>query len=202
MGKSFSDICNTVQRRSIKGTATTRDVVYTPIPLARKCIELIPLEEGDIVLDPCRGKGAFYDLYPDYVEKDWCEIAEGKDFFRYNEEVDWIITNPPYSILEKWLQHSAMICRKGFGYLISYLNVTPKRIKELNDRGFYLRKLMLINKVQNWFGKSCFVVFKKNPKKNIIDLDEGIYHSQGRNSKKDIYRQQDEEQSDLEEWIK
>ena len=64
-----------------------------------------------------------------------------------------------------------------------------------------LRKLMLINKVQNWFGKSCFVVFKKKPRKNIIDLDHNIYHSQGRNSKKDIYKQQDEEQLDLKGWL-
>jgi hypothetical protein len=37
---------------------------------------------------------------------DWCEIREGRDFFKYTEHVDWIVGNPPYSIFAKWLYHS------------------------------------------------------------------------------------------------
>jgi hypothetical protein len=190
-----------MQRRSIKGTATTRDVVYTPIPLARKCIDIIPLIENDILLDPCRGKGAFYDQFPKGFEKDYCEVDENKDFFRWSEEVDWCISNPPYSILDEWLDHSATISRKGFGYLISYLNLTVKRIMAMNERGFYLRKLLLINKVQNWFGKSCFIVFMREPKENIVLLDKKEYHSKNRNDKMKIYRKQPEDQTDLEQWF-
>lgn len=38
------------------------------------------------------------------VQRGW-EIAEGKDFFNWHEKVDWIITNPPYSIYDKFLKH-------------------------------------------------------------------------------------------------
>ena len=60
-------------------------------------------ERGFVVLDPCRGDGAFYDQYP-VKTKDWCEITEGRDFFDWPYKVDWIITNPPYSIFPQFLE--------------------------------------------------------------------------------------------------
>jgi hypothetical protein len=57
-----------------------------------------------VCLDPCRGGGAFYDRLPE--PKRWCEIAEGVDFFKHTEKADWIVSNPPYSIFGKWLDHS------------------------------------------------------------------------------------------------
>ncbi len=62
------------------------------------------------ILDPAMGDGAFYNNFfePDGIDsncewKDWCEIDEGRDFFNYNKNTDWIITNPPYSIYDKFL---------------------------------------------------------------------------------------------------
>ena len=54
-----------------------------------------------IVLEPAKGTGNFYNNFKG--KKDWCEIDEGRDFFDYNKKVDWIITNPPYSIYDKFL---------------------------------------------------------------------------------------------------
>ncbi len=53
-------------------------------------------------LEPCRGDGVFYKLLP--KPKEWCEIVQGKDFFDYRGKVDWIITNPPYSIYNIFLE--------------------------------------------------------------------------------------------------
>ncbi|HZT26640.1 MAG TPA: hypothetical protein VFA57_13145 [Pseudolabrys sp.] len=36
----------------------------------------------------------------------WCEISEGRDFFAWFEAVDWIITNPPYSLTREFLRHA------------------------------------------------------------------------------------------------
>jgi hypothetical protein len=58
------------------------------------------------ILEPCKGGGVFTDLMPGC---DWCEINEGKDFFDYNENVDWIISNPPYSLIRKFVLHSFKI---------------------------------------------------------------------------------------------
>ena len=54
-------------------------------------------------LEPCRGDGVFTDLLP---SARWCELNEGRDFFDWNEPVDWIISNPPFSVMRKFILHS------------------------------------------------------------------------------------------------
>jgi len=86
-----------------------KDVAYTPDAVARQIIAM--LNPYGKVLDPCRGKGAFYDNFPIHVEPDWCEITEGRDFFQYQDKVDWVIGNPPYSLFffQQFLQQSFKI---------------------------------------------------------------------------------------------
>lgn len=81
------------------------DKVYTPINIAKYIINSLPIKENEILLEPCRGKGAFYYNFPINTIKEYCEIDEGKDFFNYNKKVDWIITNPPYSIFDSFVKH-------------------------------------------------------------------------------------------------
>jgi len=74
----------------------------TPSYVAKDIIEFF--SPTGVILEPCRGEGAFYDLLPE--GSPWCEIQEGVDFFQFKDKVDWIVTNPPYSIFDKWLDHS------------------------------------------------------------------------------------------------
>lgn len=60
------------------------------------------------ILEPCKGQGAILKYLPDFSE--WCEITEGKDFYKWNKQVDWIISNPPFSEFGEWLEHSYSIC--------------------------------------------------------------------------------------------
>ena len=80
--------------------ATAADSVLTPPTVAKQIVDYFnPI---GTCLDPCRGKGnAFYNALP--LPKDWCEITEGRDFLEYEGAVDWIITNPPYSIYDAFL---------------------------------------------------------------------------------------------------
>lgn len=80
------------------------DIVYTPRNIAKEIIDTFA--PTGTILDPSKGLGAFYDQYPDHCEKDWCEITEGRDFFDFTRPVDWIITNPPYSIFNEFMKHS------------------------------------------------------------------------------------------------
>lgn len=82
------------------------DLVMTPEHIAKEMIAFYDIPAGATVLDPCRGEGAFYDNYPEDCMKASCEITEGRDFFKWEQNVDWIITNPPYSIFEEFLAHS------------------------------------------------------------------------------------------------
>jgi hypothetical protein len=81
------------------GKQNQTDKVMTREDVAIKIIE--HFNPTGITLEPCRGSGSFYNNIKG--KKDWCEIDEGKDFFNYDKKVDWIITNPPYSIYDKFL---------------------------------------------------------------------------------------------------
>lgn len=78
------------------------DVVFTPDWLAEKICSMFPISGK--VLEPCKGEGAFMKYLPQ--DADWCEIAEGRNYYDYNEKVDWLVTNPPYSDYNRFLEHS------------------------------------------------------------------------------------------------
>jgi len=78
------------------------DVVFTPDKIAREIVGMFDIKGK--VLEPASGEGAFLRYLPKNTE--WCEITKDKDFFDYNNKVDWIVTNPPYSNFDRFLQHS------------------------------------------------------------------------------------------------
>ena len=80
--------------------ATANDVVYTNSATAKIIVDYFN-PQGSI-LEPCRGGGAFYDLFSE--PKFWCEITDGRDFFDFEGHTDWIITNPPFSIFDLFLE--------------------------------------------------------------------------------------------------
>ena len=84
--------------RGYKGT--TADVVMTQHESAKWIVDYF--SPTGSILEPCKGSGIFYDLFKE--PKDWCEIDQGRDFFEYTDRVDWIITNPPYSIFDLFLE--------------------------------------------------------------------------------------------------
>jgi hypothetical protein len=61
---------------------------------------------------------------------------EGKDFFDWNEPVDWIIGNPPYSIMNQWLTHSLKLA-DNIVYLIPIAKLfgSKARLKQVRDFG-------------------------------------------------------------------
>jgi hypothetical protein len=93
--------------------ANPSDIVYTPDDVARDIVD--HFSPSGKCLDPCRGDNAFYKYLPEGSL--WCEIKDGKDFFDFNNTVDWIVSNPPYSIFADFLQHSLDIA-KDIVYLI------------------------------------------------------------------------------------
>jgi len=87
------------------GVATLNDVIMTPESTAIEIISYFnPIGK---ILEPCKGSGNIYNNLQG--EKFWCEINEGKDFFNWDEKMDWIITNPPYSIYDKFLLKSLTV---------------------------------------------------------------------------------------------
>ncbi len=169
-----------------------KDEVYyfhqTPELLAKELIKFVPLEPNDKVLEPFKGEGAFYNNLPDNIKKDFCEIEEGKDYKEYNNEIDWIISNPPFcfdykpdgkkreNAYFKTLSHFSTKVNKGIAYLSNdrcFSSLTPKRMKELNDNGLYIHKIIVCS-VKKWRGRYYFIIFKKQENK-FIDFLNGNF---------------------------
>lgn len=82
-----------VRTTGLKGYS---DVHYTHRPLVAALVaHFKPVGK---CLDPFFGDGAFHECMPG---AEFCEISMGKDFFDYQGHVDWIVSNPPFSILTK-----------------------------------------------------------------------------------------------------
>ena len=90
------------QLKMFDNLANPSDLVFTPKWVAEDMISFF--KPGGKILEPCKGRGAIYDLIGG--DKHWCEIMDGKDFYDYTERVDWIISNPPFSIFREFLAHS------------------------------------------------------------------------------------------------
>lgn len=108
------------------------DNVYTPVWVVKDMLS--HFSPNGIILEPCKGKGAFLDHLP--VGTEWCEIEEGRDFFNWNKKVDWVISNPPYSLTRKWFKHSYLFA-DNLLYLVPIRNVFSGFgfIKEIYDFG-------------------------------------------------------------------
>ena len=145
----------------IKHRKEPNNEFYTPRELADKLYNLIDIKEEDVVMDNAYGTGNFY-----------FGGLESRDFFNDDRVVDWYITNPPYSELDKWLEKSCN-ARKGFAYLLGINNLTAKRIEECEKRGFFITKIHLC-KVFKWFGMSAFIVWEKN-KPGILNYDRAVW---------------------------
>lgn len=156
----MNKICNKIKHRK-----NANDVIYTPLPVAKIMIDMCDIKENETVLDPSKGGGVFYDNLPK-CKKEYCEITENKDFFKWNKKVDLIIGNPPYSLWSSWIEHTLTLTDK-FCYIFGLLNFTPQRLQDILDAGFKIKKFVLL-KVDWWFGASFCILFDKNEKNDIF----------------------------------
>lgn len=116
------------------------DKVYTPIEIAKQVCDIFikkGIFENKKILEPCLGSGSFYNYLKDKnYDIDYCEIDLGIDFFDYKDKVDVIITNPPYSCYNEFLQHSFEIATDViFLAPLTKLNSSFGRIKEIANWG-------------------------------------------------------------------
>lgn len=82
-----------------------QDVYITPDYTINSLLEYIDFSKAKSFCEPCRGTGAIYNKIP-LEEKFFFEISEGFDYLSVKQEVDLIITNPPFSLAEKFLEKS------------------------------------------------------------------------------------------------
>lgn len=152
-----------------------KDVFITPPELAKLNIDMIEFGDTEVWYDPFKNSGNYFNQFPN-ENKVWSEILEGRDFFKYNGHVDIICSNPPYSLMTPIIEKCIQLKPRVISFLIGMLNLTPKRIEDLNNAGYGLVKLRFL-KIHEWFGNSFIVVFELG-KGNCIEIDRTIYHDE------------------------
>ena len=152
--------------------AKDKNIVMTKPEMARYLISCIDFVEGEKVLDPCLGEGAFYENLPQNVIKDWCEINKGKDFMNYFEECDVVISNPPFvprKLFWEFNEKAMRVARRKIYWLINMasLNVfTPKRLEFMKDHKWFIQSLNIVND-KRWYGRYCMIEIGKEDKKTF-----------------------------------
>ena len=164
------------------------DIYYfhqTPSELAIQLLATVPLIPSDVLYEPFKGEGAFYNNFPPANVKKWTELVENKDYKDFNEEYDWVITNPPFRLQEGtqrvnafWLllDYFTDRARKGVAFLVNdncFSSLTPLRLAKLKEKGWYIH-FIKVCAVKKWRGRYFFIVFKKEPS-NFYGYISGNY---------------------------
>lgn len=150
------------------------DIFYTPSALAKDLIMFVDIEPNHKLLDPFKGKGAFYDNYPKENEKDWFEIDQNRDFFKINKKYDWMISNPPFSKTNEIIEKSCMYSNIGFAYLWPTYTLSYSRLKKIESFGFYLDSIVYFENPKEWkIGfQMAFFIFTKKRSDSIKLIEE------------------------------
>lgn len=142
-----------------KKNSASADRVMTDVKVATSIVAHFG-PEGNC-LDPCYGQGAFVDAL--LAEKQrvgkvrdiyGCELSAGADFLRFNvrmnARIDWIVSNPPYSILREWLVKSYAVAND-----IVYLVQAPRPfftalLRDAEQHEFGIKEMCRIETPKDW----------------------------------------------------
>jgi len=142
------------KRKPHKDDKAYSDVWMTPESLAHRVVD--HFNPQGRVLEPCAGTGeGGYISHPAFTDS--CEIRLGKDFFDWEQEVDWIITNPPYSIIVQMLEGSLRVADNVvFGPVKIDIMSSKKRNRMIRDLGHRLKEVVIIDTPPRPFPQTGF----------------------------------------------
>ena len=144
----------------------TKDITfhYTNPEMVKYLLEIAKIDNNASILDTGSGKNKIWYNLLSNKEKYECEIEDGVDFIKdWNKKVDWCIGNPPFHIGWQFIEKSLEIANFGIAFLgnLNFFNsLTPRRIKLMQQRGFYLKKIEVVSD-KRWFGRYYFLIFTK-----------------------------------------
>jgi hypothetical protein len=151
------------------GKQNQTDKIMTREDVAIKIIKYF--NPSGLILEPCRGSGSFYNNIQG--KKDWCEIDEKRDFFDYDKKIDWIITNPPYSIYDKFLL-KAFEVSNNIVFLVPLAKAfKSQKIEEAISNYGGLKEIVMLGgggKIGFPFGFPCGCLYYKRGYKGNIKI--------------------------------
>jgi hypothetical protein len=170
--RRFSLIKQNQKFRVIKMDRETYEFHQTPSECARDLLQNMNFDPTDILYEPFKGEGAFYNNFPVENPKLWTELEEGRDYKDMTEEYDWVLTNPPFRLETGgqrvnafWflVDYFSQRARKGIAFLgndACFGTLTPKRLNILKERGWSITTLTVCS-IKKWRGRYFWIVFEK-----------------------------------------
>ena len=166
------------------------DFCQTPPQVWTALLEKCPIDKDEVFYEPFKGVGNLYNQVQTN-KKYFSEINEGLDaaLFNYetNNDITVIYTNPPFkceltnkkgikkikNCVYYWLEFFMQKCvsLKKIGFLMNTAclqSLTPKRLKKLDELGFSITKIIVLN-IQIWFGRYYWVLFEKNQTNKLVE---------------------------------
>ena len=158
--------------------AKAQDWDQTPEEVCCQIISIFPWAEGELVLEPFRGHGNFYNNLPGSIRKDWCEMKEGRDFFQYEGQPDTIITNPPFrdraggeNLVVPCLERCLLLARKRVVFFINHKSLnslTAARLKKYEGWGWGITKFAIWD-MKKWPGRYFLIAWERG-KPSMIEF--------------------------------
>ena len=137
-GKNFS-------ANNSKGIRKKSDFYETPYSLTEHLFEREDFDKDLSVCEPACGDGAIVDI----LNKHWTDRVfsydQEKDFLKEKDKYDYIVTNPPFSLAQEFIQQARKVARKKFAFLLplSYLH-GKKRYDEIFTSDIYKLKTVYV----------------------------------------------------------
>ena len=144
----------------------------TPQKLAKDLIAQIDFTDVKVLYEPFAGENNFYNNFPEGITKHRTEIEDGlcfKDFDIEANNVDTIITNPPFRIDGKNIFFQLIMyffnypCVERVYFLCNdycFNSLTPSRRKLMQDEGIYINEITTCA-VKKWRGRYYMVLFSR-----------------------------------------
>ena len=169
---------------STNGNVIDKEVYPTPSDAVAALMAVLNINPTDRFLEPCKGDGAIYDAVPlPTAQKEWAEIRQGRDYLETNwgGQFDLIITNPPFSLTEQFLEKSMSELALG-GTLIYLQRVnflgSRKRVPFWSRIGFPNKTPVLVPRPRFVNGGSdsceyCWFIWDQGDR---VNLPDGLSH--------------------------
>jgi hypothetical protein len=150
----------------------TYDFHQTPHKLAKDLIAQIDFTDVKVLYEPFAGENNFYNNFPEGITKHRTEIEDGlcfKDFDIEANNVDTIITNPPFKLEGKNAFFQLIMyffnypCIKNVYFLCNdycFNSLTPSRRKVMEDEDIFINTITTCA-VKRWRGRYYFVHFSR-----------------------------------------
>jgi len=147
-----------------------KEFYYTNEEMVKDLLTITPISGSILDAGSGENKVWFNNLEGEKYE---CEIEDDCNFFEWDKKVDWIVGNPPFrsehlgeNLIWKWIKKSSEIAQIGMAFLLNHKvfnTLTPVRLQELADKGFYLQHIRIVAD-KRWFGRYYYLIFGRGNK--------------------------------------